>query len=91
MEEINYKALLKNSINFDLDEKKLINTRLYELAIYPEINTFKIGEKVRIRDCFNNFSEGYIENFNADGTIFIKINFSDMGADYSRNFVSKIK
>ena len=66
--------VLENSINFESGEKKLINTHIYEVAIYPEINNFKIGEQVKIRDCFNNFKEGYIENFNADGTIFIKIN-----------------
>jgi len=70
---------------------KSLSKSIYEMVIYPEINNFEYGEKVNIRDCFNNKGVGYIENFNADGTIFIKIDISDIGRDYDRNFVSKIK
>lgn len=71
--------------------QKSLSKSIYEMVIYPEINNFEYGEKVNITDCFNNKDVGYIENFNADGTIFIKINISDIGRDYDRNFVSKIK
>ena len=71
-------------------DKLNLNKFLYEAYIYPEKNTFIIGEKVMVNDCFNNVSIGYIENFNSNGTIFIKENFSDIGRDYSRNFISKL-
>jgi hypothetical protein len=71
-------------------DKLISNKYLYEAYISPEKNIFSIGEKVNVRDCFNNLSTGYIENFNSNGTIFIKENFSDIGRDYSRNFISKL-
>mgnify|MGYP001495992961 CR=1 FL=1 len=70
--------------------RKDFNKKVYELFISPEINKFNLGETVKTRDCFGNEDIGYIENFNADGTIFIKKNISDMGRDYDRIFVSKI-
>ena len=73
------------------DKNKLIlNKQLYEVYIHPVKNIFEIGEKVNVRDCFNQVSSGYIENFNADGTVFIKENFSDIGRDYDRKFISKL-
>jgi hypothetical protein len=72
-------------------DKKTLSKTIYEMVIAPEVNTFDYGEKVNIRDCFNNTGVGYIENFNADGTLFIKTDIIDMGRDYDRNFVSKIK
>jgi len=71
--------------------EKTLSKKMYEIVIAPEVNTFDYGEKVNIWDCFNNKAVGYIENFNADGTLFVKIHISDIGRDYDRNFVSKIK
>lgn len=68
-----------------------ISKKIHEMVIAPEVNIFDYGEKVNTTDCFNNKGVGYIENFNADGTLFVKIHISDIGKDYSRNFISKIK
>ena len=66
----------------------LINKHIFELCIFPKKNVFELGEYVSMPQ-FGEF--GYIENFNSNGTIFIKKNFSDMGRDYSFDFVKKIE
>ena len=67
---------------------KLLNKHKHEVHIFPEKNYFEVGEKVHIPD-INEY--GYIENFNSDGTFFIKKHFSDIGRDYPRNFVKKFE
>lgn len=68
--------------------KKIINKHIFELAIFPKNNEFELGEYVSMPQ-FGEF--GYIENFNSNGTIFIKKYFSDMGRDYSFDLVKKIE
>ena len=66
----------------------IINKHIFELRIFPKKNIFELGELVRMPE-FGEY--GYIENFNSNGTLFIKKNFSDMGRDYSFNCVEKIE
>ena len=89
-----YKKLLRGFIceientKVDID---LINKHKFELAIFPKKNIYKLGDKVRIY-CGNYkpFPTGYIQNFNANGTLFIKMNEGDMGADYNYDLIEKI-
>ena len=66
----------------------LINKHIFELRIFPKKNIFELGEYVSMPQ-FGEF--GYIENFNSNGTLFIKKNFSDIGRDYSFNYIKKIE
>ena len=65
----------------------LINKHIFELRIFPKKNLFKFGDLVSIPEVGEY---GYIENFNSDGTLFIKKNFSDIGRDYLFEYVKKI-
>lgn len=90
MNNENYKKLLNKHINegsYGITNN-LINKHIFELRIFPKINEFELGEYVSMPQ-FGEY--GYIENFNSDGTLFIKKNFSDMGRDYSFDFVKKIE
>ena len=90
MNSENYKQLLKKHVEESEQgiTHDLIKKHKYELAIFPKINEFKLGEHVHMPK-FNEY--GFIENFNSDGTLFIKINISDLGRDYSPIFVKKIE
>jgi|TARA_B110000285_G_C15132181_1_gene624409 hypothetical protein len=90
MNNENYEKLLNKHINegFDGITRDLLNRHIYELTIFPKENEFKVGEYVSMYE-FEEY--GYIEKFNLNGTMFIKKNFSDMGSDYSFNFVKKIE
>lgn len=90
MNNENYEKLLNKHINegsYGITNN-LINKHIFELRIFPKINEFELGEYVSMPQ-FGEY--GYIENFNSDGTLFIKKNFSDMGRDYSFDFVKKIE
>lgn len=91
MDTEQFKNLLSNFSNEadqNLDQT-LINRLKYELHIFPDINHFYLGEEVKITLQNNTFS-GFIEAFNHDGTLFIKMNYSDLGRDYNRCFISKL-
>ena len=86
----NYKMLLDKHLEDCVNgiNKKILNKHIFEISIFPKINKFELGEYVSM-PTFGEF--GYIENFNSNGTLFIKKNISDMGRDYSFDFVKKIE
>lgn len=89
-----YKELLISLVQ-EIENTKvdidLINKHKFELAIFPKKNIYKLGDKVRIY--WGNYKPvptGYIQQFNANGTLFIKMNEGDIGADYNYSMVEKI-
>ena len=91
MNSLSYQTLLDKFIRESRDDVdyKLISKHKFELAIFPQLNQFKLGEEVLI-DIDNLSYTGFIENFNSNGTLFIKTNFSDIGKDYSLSFIKKL-
>tara|TARA_Y100000389_G_scaffold121347_1_gene118770 strand:- start:1940 stop:2224 length:285 start_codon:yes stop_codon:yes gene_type:complete len=90
MNSINYKILIEAHMlecNNGITDN-LINKHIFELRIFPKKNIFELGELVSMPE-FGEY--GYIEKFNSDGTLFIKKHFSDIGRDYSFNFIKKIE
>ena len=90
MNKENYKILLDKHIDDCLNgiTKQILNKHIFEIFIFPKINEFELGEYVSMPQ-FGEF--GYIEKFNSNGTLFIKKHFSQMGRDYSFDFVKKIE
>tara|TARA_Y100000768_G_scaffold387873_1_gene380767 strand:+ start:515 stop:799 length:285 start_codon:yes stop_codon:yes gene_type:complete len=90
MNKENYKMLLDKHNDDCVNgiTKQILKKHIFEIFIFPKINEFELGEYVSIPQ-FGEF--GYIEQFNSNGTLFIKKHFSHMGRDYSLDFVKKIE
>lgn len=76
----------KNSV-----DKDLIDKHIFELAIFPKKNHFKMGEKVKLYwGNYRPYPTGYIKKFNPNGTLFIQMDGGDIGADYRYSMIEKV-
>lgn len=64
----------------------LLERHMYEVAIFPKINTFRVGDYVHMAGLW----KGKICAFTSDGRLFIKEGEDDLGRNWGPQNVEKL-